>query len=156
MSSLCLPLSLLSPYHYLPWWELLSMSRQNPLIYFHITQISRLWNIHSTGKPYKNHKTLQKCIQYFEALFRYVAMIKIVHCLPPDSQNSKKKKWNSQNMAIWRQNIIQPEGPVGPAGALRRRLLHRNGNFIPPAQWIRTRWRVKTVFVRQTGIYYIR
>ena len=38
-----------------------------------------------------------------------------------------------------------------PAGALRRRLLHRNGTFVPPAPTTRTRWRVKTDFLRKTG-----
>ena len=47
-----------------------------------------------------------------------------------------------------------PEGtfrPFGPAGVLRRRLLHRNGTFVPPAPPTRTRWRVKTDFLRKTG-----
>ena len=38
-----------------------------------------------------------------------------------------------------------------PAGALRRRLLHRNGTFVPPAPSTRTRRRVKTDFRRKTG-----
>ena len=33
-----------------------------------------------------------------------------------------------------------------PAGVLRRRLLHRNGNFVPLAPWIPTRRWVKTGF----------
>merc|ERR1712051_1132936 len=47
-----------------------------------------------------------------------------------------------------------PEGtfrPFNPAGVLRRRLLHRNGTFVPPAPPTRTRWRVKTDFLRKTG-----
>ena len=47
-----------------------------------------------------------------------------------------------------------PEGtfrPFGPAGVLRRRLLHRNGTFVPPAPPTRTRRRVKTDFRRKTG-----
>ena len=42
-------------------------------------------------------------------------------------------------------------GRTYPAGALRRRLLHRNGTFVPPAPPIRTRRRVKTDFRRKTG-----
>ena len=38
-----------------------------------------------------------------------------------------------------------------PAGVLRRRLLHRNGNFVPLAPWTRTRRRVKMGFRRKTG-----
>ena len=38
-----------------------------------------------------------------------------------------------------------------PAGVLRRRLLHRNGTFVPPAPSTRTRWRVKTDFRQKTG-----
>ena len=38
-----------------------------------------------------------------------------------------------------------------PAGVLRRRLLHRNGNFVPLAPWIRTRRWVKTGFWQKTG-----
>ena len=41
--------------------------------------------------------------------------------------------------------------PFGPAGVLRRRLLHRNGTFVPPAPPTRTRRRVKTDFRRKTG-----
>ena len=39
------------------------------------------------------------------------------------------------------QKETQPRRPVG---VLRRRLLHRNGNFVPLAPLIRARWRVKT------------
>ena len=38
-----------------------------------------------------------------------------------------------------------------PAGVLCRRLLHRNGNFVPPAPGIRTRRRMKNGFWRKTG-----
>ena len=46
---------------------------------------------------------------------------------------------------------VRPFGPKGPAGALRHSLLHQNGNFVPPAQWIQTRRRVKMGFRRKTG-----
>ena len=42
----------------------------------------------------------------------------------------------------WSKGLKAPEGSFrsfGPAGVLRRRLLHRNGTFVPPAQWTRTR-----------------
>ena len=39
--------------------------------------------------------------------------------------------------------------PFGPASVLRRRLLHRNGTFVPPAP--PTRRQVKTDFRRKTG-----
>ena len=38
--------------------------------------------------------------------------------------------------AGWPKGLKDPEGtfrPFGPAGVLRRRLLHRNGNFVPLA-----------------------
>ena len=38
-----------------------------------------------------------------------------------------------------------------PAGVLWRRLLHRNGTFVPPAPPTRTRLRVKTDFRRKSG-----
>ena len=38
----------------------------------------------------------------------------------------------------------------GPAGVVRRSLLQRNGNSVPPAQWIKTR-RVKIDFRRKAG-----
>ena len=41
--------------------------------------------------------------------------------------------------------------PNYPAGVLRRRLLHRNGTFLPPAPPTQTRRRVKTDFRRKTG-----
>ena len=44
--------------------------------------------------------------------------------------------------AGWSKGLKAPEGSFrsfGPAGVLRRRLLHRNGTFVPPAQWTRTR-----------------
>ena len=56
--------------------------------------------------------------------------------------------------AGWPEGLKGPEGtfrPFGPAGALRRRLLHRNGTFVPPAPSTRTRRRVKTGFRRKTG-----
>ena len=40
-----------------------------------------------------------------------------------------------------------------PAGVLRRKLLHRNGNFIPPAPWIQTRERVKMGFRIKSGFW---
>ena len=46
--------------------------------------------------------------------------------------------------------VYPKERPFGPAGALWCRLLHRNGNFVSPAQWIRTRQRVKTDFWQKT------
>merc|ERR1739844_827531 len=56
--------------------------------------------------------------------------------------------------AGWPEGLKGPEGtfrPFGPAGALRRRLLHRNGTFVPPAPSTRTRWQVKTDFRQKTG-----
>ena len=41
--------------------------------------------------------------------------------------------------------------PFGPVGALWRRLLHRNGTFVPPAPPTQTRRQVKTDFRRKMG-----
>ena len=59
-----------------------------------------------------------------------------------------------EKRACWPKGLKGPEGtfrPFGPAGALRRRLLHRNGTFVPPAPSTRTRWQVKTGFRQKTG-----
>ena len=40
---------------------------------------------------------------------------------------------------------------ICPAGVLRRRLLHQNSTFVPPAQWTRTRQGWKRVFGQNTG-----
>ena len=40
---------------------------------------------------------------------------------------------------------------IYPVGVLRHRLLHRNGNLVPPAPWTPTRRRVKTGFRWKTG-----
>ena len=48
-----------------------------------------------------------------------------------------------------------PEGtfrPFGPAGVLRRRLLHRNGTFVPPAPSTRLRRQVKTDFRQKWAV----
>ena len=41
---------------------------------------------------------------------------------------------------------------ICPAGALRRRLLHRNGTFVPPAPSTRLRRQVKTDFRRKWAV----
>ena len=46
-------------------------------------------------------------------------------------------------LALW-------DPKFGPAGVVRRSLLQRNGNSVPPAQWIKTR-RVKIDFRRKAG-----
>ena len=46
-------------------------------------------------------------------------------------------------MGHWVTGTFQP---FGPAGALRRRLLHRNGTFVPPAPSTPLRRQVKTDF----------
>ena len=53
----------------------------------------------------------------------------------------KTKNKNITNVCVhWNWNINKTQHKRSyPAGALRRRLLHRNGNFVPPAQWIQTR-----------------
>ena len=57
--------------------------------------------------------------------------------------------------AGWPKGLKGPEGtfrPFGPVGALRRRLLHRNGTFVPPAPSTRLRRQVKTDFRRQWAV----
>ena len=44
-----------------------------------------------------------------------------------------------------------PGWPSGTAGVLRRRLIHRNGTFVPQAPPTRTRRQVKTDFRRKPG-----
>merc|ERR1711894_380085 len=55
----------------------------------------------------------------------------------------------------WPKGLKGPEGtfrPFGPVGALRRRLLHRNGTFVPPAPSTRLRRQVKTDFRRKWAV----
>ena len=59
-------------------------------------------------------------------------------------RNAWQRTYIHTVMYFWKNNSF-------PAGVLRRRLLHRNGNFVPPAPWIRTRRRVKTGFRQKTG-----
>ena len=40
---------------------------------------------------------------------------------------------------------------IYPDGVLRRRLLYQNGNFVPPAQWVRSHRHVKVDFRRKMG-----
>ena len=49
------------------------------------------------------------------------------------------------NTKLWKKG----DYPKGPVDVLRRRLFHRNDNFVPPAQWTPTC--VKTDFRRKTG-----
>ena len=57
--------------------------------------------------------------------------------------------------AGWPKGLKGPEGtfrPFGPVGALRRRLLHRNGTFVPPAPSTPLRRQVKTDFRRKWAV----
>ena len=57
--------------------------------------------------------------------------------------------------AGWPKGLKGPEGtfrPFGPVGALRRRLLHRNGTFVPPAPSTRLRRQVKTDFRQKWAV----
>ena len=53
-------------------------------------------------------------------------------------QSTEQAAFSSQRAkrAGWPKGLKGPEGafrPFGPVGVLRRRLLHRNGNFVPLA-----------------------
>ena len=78
-----------------------------------------------------------------------------------ESSCNSKKICGGKNTIHHQQHHLKPvlhhypagarSAPAGPVGVLRRRLLHRNGNFVPLAPWIRARRRVKTGFRRKTG-----
>ena len=57
--------------------------------------------------------------------------------------------------AGWPKGLKGPEGtfrPFGPVGALRRRLLHRNGTFVTPAPSTPLRRQVKTDFRQKWAV----
>ena len=94
----------------------------------------------------RQDETVLTILSIFRQFWVFFYRLDNISTIPLSSRRAKR--------AGWPEGLKGPEGtfrPFGPAGALRRRLLHRNGTFVPPAPSTRTRWQVKTGFRRKTG-----